>query len=399
MPRVATHKYYIYVPYKDREEAKKLGAKWDSESKKWFVPNGVNLEKFSKWQYPQKNEIDMNEALEQFNNALRECGFLIDGLPVMDGKIKRAKVEGDRGSEKSGAYVGYTNGYPAGYIENFKTGERVNWKFKLEQEVQVKSLSNAEIEAIKKTNELRAAQRKEEQLRLNEKTAARLKDEYDNAQIAQVNHPYLKAKGIEVQNLRVDRFGNLLIPLSDSDGKIWSVQRIAANGNKIIGVIKTQKERENGEEYSARKKGCFYSSEPLDLHEQFYICEGFATAKSIEILLDKPSIMAVDSGNLINVCEALLEKYPHKQITICADNDLKNEVNTGLNAALKCKEKYPQINVIKPSMADKNISDFNDLMRLKGVAVARADVKSQLAVTQMQYKSQDKEVGNEAVRF
>ena len=158
----------------------------------------------------------------------------------------------------------------------------------------------------------------------------------------------MKAKGIEVQNLRVDRFGNLLIPLSDSDGKIWSVQRIAANSNKIIGVIKTQKERENGEEYSARKKGCFYSSEPLDLHEQFYICEGFATAKSIEILLDKPSIMAVDSGNLINVCEALLEKYPHKQITIC---------------------------------------------------VARADVKSQLAVTQMQYKSQDKEVGNEAVRF
>ena len=68
----------------------------------------------------------MNEALEQFNNALRECGFLIDGLPVMDGKIKRVKVEGDRGSEKSGAYVGYTNGYPAGYIENFKTGERVN---------------------------------------------------------------------------------------------------------------------------------------------------------------------------------------------------------------------------------------------------------------------------------
>ena len=72
MPRVATHKYYIYVPYKDREESKRLGAKWDSESKKWFVPNGVNLEKFSKWQYPQKNEIDMNEALEQFNNALRD---------------------------------------------------------------------------------------------------------------------------------------------------------------------------------------------------------------------------------------------------------------------------------------------------------------------------------------
>lgn len=399
MPRPPIQKHYLYVPYKDKEEAKSLGAKWDSESKKWYVSGNTDLHQFNKWKYPQENEIDINEAYKQFNKALSESGLIIDGLPIMDGKIKRVKVSGDKGSEKSGAYVGYIDGYPAGYIENFKTGERVNWKFKLEQEVQVKSLSNAEIEAIKKTNELRAAQRKEEQLRLNKKTAARLKDEYDNAQIAQVNHPYLKAKGIEVQNLRVDRFGNLLIPLSDSDGKMWSVQRIAANSNKIIGVIKTQKERENGEEYSARKKGCFYSSEPLDLHDQFYICEGFATAKSIEILLDKPSIMAVDSGNLINVCEALLEKYPHKQITICADNDLKNKVNTGLNAALKCKEKYPQINVIKPSMADKNISDFNDLMRLKGVAVARADVKSQLAATQMQYKSQDKEMGNEAVRF
>lgn len=159
--------------------------------------------------------------------------------------------------------------------------------------------------------------------------------------------------------MKIDRFGNLLIPLSDINGKMWSVQRICANGNKIIGVIKTQSEKERGEEYSARKKGCFYISAPLETYEQFFVCEGYATAKSIEILLDKSSIMAVDSGNLLNVCEALIEKYPHKQITICADNDVKNEIDVGLNAAIKYKEKYPQIHIIKPSTTNKNISDFN----------------------------------------
>lgn len=95
----------------------------------------------------------------------------------------------------------------------------------------------------------------------------------------------------------------------------------------------------------------------------------------------------------MSVCEALLEKYPHKKIIICADNDIKNEVNTGLNAAMKCKEKYPKIDVIKPSIADSSISDFNDLMRLKGIAVARADIKSQIAsvkVRESKLKNRDK---------
>lgn len=100
--------------------------------------------------------------------------------------------------------------------------------------------------------------------------------------------------------------------------------------------------------------------------------------------------MAVDSGNLLNVCEALIEKYPHKQITICADNDVKNEIDVGLNAAIKYKEKYPQIHIIKPSTTNKNISDFNDLMRFRGVEIARTDIKSQIAAMQIKSQSQNK---------
>lgn len=46
----------------------------------------------------------------------------------------------------------------------------------------------------------------------------------------------------------------------------------------------------------------------------FSFAEGFATTKSVEILLDKPAIMAVDSESLISLYEALLEKYPQIHI-------------------------------------------------------------------------------------
>ncbi len=52
--------------------------------------------------------------------------------------------------------------------------------------------------------------------------------------------------------LKQDNKGSLLIPLKDENGKLWSVQRIFPNGDKIIGVIKTKEEKEQGIEYSAK---------------------------------------------------------------------------------------------------------------------------------------------------
>ncbi|MGW8393674.1 DUF5710 domain-containing protein [Pseudoduganella sp. HUAS MS19] len=39
----------LNVPYAEKDEAKKLGAKWDPTRKKWYVPQGVNAEPFSRW--------------------------------------------------------------------------------------------------------------------------------------------------------------------------------------------------------------------------------------------------------------------------------------------------------------------------------------------------------------
>ena len=43
------NKVYIHCSFNEKEEVKKLGAKWDSETKSWYIPEGVNVNLFSKW--------------------------------------------------------------------------------------------------------------------------------------------------------------------------------------------------------------------------------------------------------------------------------------------------------------------------------------------------------------
>lgn len=124
------------------------------------------------------------------------------------------------------------------------------------------------------------------------------------------------------------------------------------NGSKMIGVIKTQQEKQDKKEFLARKKGLFFTQKPLETHNEFLICEGFATAMSVSKIMNKPSIAAIDSGNLLSVCDELIKKYPQNNITIFADNDLrlvaKGRDNIGLESAKKCQDKYPQIRIVYP---------------------------------------------------
>ena len=39
----------LEVPFSEKDEAKALGAWWDPELKKWFVPQGRDLTLFERW--------------------------------------------------------------------------------------------------------------------------------------------------------------------------------------------------------------------------------------------------------------------------------------------------------------------------------------------------------------
>ncbi|KJD21044.1 hypothetical protein TM41_09250, partial [Campylobacter jejuni subsp. jejuni] len=326
-------------------------------------------------------------AIQSFKQALEEEGLIIDGSPIMDGKIHRVKTTNDKGRELSGAYIGYlNNNFPAGFVQNFKTGIKKNWKMQIEKNQSNNIKSPKELhEQIKKDQELR----EKEILALQEKTALKLEDEYNNARWANSNHPYLKKKGFDENfYLKQDNKGSLLIPLKDENGKLWSVQRIFPNGDKIIGVIKTQEEKDQGVEYLAKKQGCFHIIGAKTLHnlKEFYICEGFATGATLYKALNKPIVMAVDAGNLENVVKKLNTLYPDKNIIIFADNDLKKELkgleNTGKKTALEIKEKYSNVSVILPNFtqeqSSQGMSDFNDLMSLKGLEFVAKEIKMQM---------------------
>lgn len=42
-------KTYLDVPFAQKDEAKALGARWDREARKWYVPAGVELVRFERW--------------------------------------------------------------------------------------------------------------------------------------------------------------------------------------------------------------------------------------------------------------------------------------------------------------------------------------------------------------
>lgn len=387
MPR---KRKFLFVPYADKEEAKKLGAIWDNKEKKFYAPFYLDQTIFQKWALPlQKNNIDLDEALLQFKTALNNQGLIVD-MPIMNGKIQRCQTQDDKKGEKSGAYVGFLDGYPAGYIENFKTGCKENWKFQLSKE---NTTLKAQKHTLNHKNDFSKTkvEKENEHLNLQRKTALRLEKEYLESKKLESPHPYLVKKGLGeyFHQFKIDKYNNLLIPFKDENDKFWSLQRITKDGKKIIGVIKTNEEQNKHLEYAARKKGCFYTQTPLKEQKEFIVCEGFATAMTIQKVLNKPTIMAIDAGNLSSVIENLNKTYPDKKITIFADNDLKLELqgktNIGLKAAKQIQEQNPQITIIIPQIteleAKEGMSDFNDIFLKKGVDEIQRQCKDFLKTT------------------
>lgn len=39
----------LKVPFSEKDQAKALGARWNAESKHWYVPQGVDAAPFEKW--------------------------------------------------------------------------------------------------------------------------------------------------------------------------------------------------------------------------------------------------------------------------------------------------------------------------------------------------------------
>ncbi|BDU22040.1 toprim domain-containing protein [Dyella sp. GSA-30] len=182
----------------------------------------------------------------------------------------------------------------------------------------------------------RDAQRKHAQDRVRREAA----DQWQGSEPANNYHPYLIRKGIDAAGAR-QHGGFLLIPLRDTQGHIWNLQRIRADGAKRF-------------LRGGRVKG-LYACLGGPVAGALIICEGWATGKSLHAATELPVAVAFSAGNLLAVARAMREKYPCARIVIAGDNDIKPDgSNPGLEAAKAAAAATHALLAIPPIAGDFN---------------------------------------------
>lgn len=308
-PQVSNEKTWLKVPYNQRYLAKAAGAKWDGDAKLWFAPAGTPLSGVSRWMPDPDNILATQKPMspqEEFADALQRMGLDLQGeQPVMDGKIHRVPLlDGPRG-KRDGAYKGYLDGLPAGFIENHASGNRCNWKYSGHR------LSASQIASLRENS---AKHREEAAKAIEAQHAKAAKVCYaiwKNSEWAPSDHPYLEKKQVPGFGVKIDGQGNLVIPGRDAGGFIHTIQTILPSAKRF--------------EPGSRKSGTFHLIDPDRQfgkgRDPLLVAEGYATAASIHMAVGLPCVSAFDAGNILPVVKALREQYPDLPIVIMADND------------------------------------------------------------------------------
>lgn len=370
----ALAKTYLHVPYKDKEAAKTLGARWDGKQKRWYAPKGTDLAPLRRFMTPLEQNVaearpdapaENLSPQEEFARKLADLGLDLKGqLPELDGKTHRVPLLSKNGRGLDGIYCLYGDGVPAGWAQNHVTGEKV------------KLVASGVILSV----EERQRQQAERSARIQEQQQARAL-EYDNAAARAERlwigfepakeHKYLQDKGIEVFGLKqveLDGSSRLVVPLRNIDGDFRGYQTIDDAGQKRFFA-------------GMEKRGNFHLiGGEKDLSQtEIVLCEGYATGASLHMATNKPVAVAFDAGNLQAVAEKLREKYPQAQITICADNDhaMKRDgqpYNVGVEKAkLAARKVNGKVKV--PTFTDREkaqgLTDFNDLHKARGLEAVR----------------------------
>lgn len=387
-PKVFNEKTFLSVAYSEKDFAKQHGAKWDKDEKLWYAPAGTARDKLERF-VPENKEtqaladsmapMDQNDVLTQFKQALEDRGLIIDGDPIMDGKMHRVPVDGDKHPERKngGAYIGYTDGRPSGFIQNFVADTKDKWTARGEWQSTTPEQVEAQRAKMAQNKTDRENERKEE----HETVSIKVRTDFKEAREATNDHPYLKEKGVEAHGLKLDARGNLLMPLQDVEGKIWSAQHIGIKGYKQL-------------EPGGKKEGNFFiiGASSIEDVKTAVICEGYATGASIHEAINAPVIVAIDAGNIANVAKAINEKFPDKAIVIAADNDIQREQagkdNVGRLKAEAAAEASKGVFIaprFTPEEVAKGSTDFNDLAKSRGLD----EVKKQLMIAIDKTKSQE----------
>lgn len=308
----APRRVYINVPFAEKEQAKGLGARWDKERKSWYVPEELGLDAaekhFKKWM-DAPSSLSRSDIEKQFHDALVAAKLVIKGTPVMDGQWHRTTVSSSKNATAlKGAYIAnLDDDIPNGYIQNFDNGFSAPWF------PDGLILTDEQRQQFERQAAENRAARKRELAETQERVAAGCAKKWVSLPDVE-SHPYLERKGVEGFGLKVHG-DNLVTPVQDADGKIWSLQYLPADPGRI-------KLYEKG----GKKTGNFYVLGSLAGVETVLFAEGYATCASLHMATKLPVVEVFDSGNIEAVLRALSPRLEGAEKIICADDDMVTQL-------------------------------------------------------------------------
>ena len=251
---------------------------------------------------------------------------------IFNGELHRFRTRDDKAGEKSGAIIIHMDGWPAGYVQDWRRGIEENWKYDISglDDEQQKYFNSEEYR--KKCEEQERKARKKREFRQAEASDAAVRL-WERLELAPKNHPYLLRKDItsiawfeDAESLRYNpKTKCLAVPLRDISKRLISIQWIPEEGHKMFFE-------------GASLDGVFWSMwlQKLEKYPKSIILlgEGFATMSKVYELTGEPCVAAMSCYKLGQIARILRERYPEARIIITADNDHETERKHGRNPGL-----------------------------------------------------------------
>lgn len=293
----------------------------------------------------------------QFQQAISAAGLPPPDEVIGDGHIHRFSTNG-KPRDESGWYVLHLDGVAAGSFGDWRTGLTQTWCSKSPDTLTAteRQAHHARIQAMQAARDAEQAQRQQQ---ASEAAEAAMKA----ATPAPESHPYLAKKCIKPHGILVDKAGFLLIPMRDSDRKLWNVERINPADSKDKRGLP-----------GGRRTGLYFGLGKPD--GVLIVAEGFATGASLHECTEHAVAVAFNAGNLKAVATALRGKYPALKLIIAADDDVETPGNPGLTKATEAAQAVGGFLAMPDFGADRpdGATDFNDLHQIAGAGAVKACV-------------------------
>ena len=245
-PTLQHEKMWIKAPFEMHEQIKELGAKYDATAKCWFVPENVDLKPFENL----KQDLELNKVQSErtdtpiafFVEKMREAGLVIDKYPEINGRSTRVVVQGDKAGQKSGWYKIHTDGVPVCLFQNWRTGDGtqklVAPSTKIDMSIDLEKVKvNTEAMAAKLSSQEEATKQLHAEVAKNVQERLAVYKESERTEYIQ-NKDIPVFKGVYATNR-----GATVVPLSDIEGNVKTMQTILPTGTKMFekgGELKVQ---------------------------------------------------------------------------------------------------------------------------------------------------------------